>query len=237
MFNETGDPRRGDRPRPRGHHFEGGPADVPPAGDHARGHGRGFGFDRHGHGMGPGRGFGIMFGRGFGGSLGRGRAVRRGDVRTAILAVLADRPMHGYQVMQELRERSGGAWAPSAGSIYPTLQQLEDEGLVRGVDQDGRRVFTLTDLGQAEAVKARAAGAPWEVDGDRTASDVRTLVAQVAQAAMQVSRVGTTTAAVEARRILVAARRDLYRLLADDNSAVDAEDASDGGQGPDGAGA
>ncbi len=237
MFSETRDPRRGDRPRLRGHHFEGGPADVPPGAGPGRGRGRGFGFERHGHGMGPGPGFGGMFGRGLGGMFGRGRAVRRGDVRAAILAVLADRPMHGYQVMQELRQRSGGAWAPSAGSVYPTLQQLEDEGLVRGVEQDGRRVFTLTDQGQAEAVKARAAGAPWEVDGDRAASDVRMLIAQVAQAAMQVSRVGTTATAVEAHRILVAARRDLYRLLAEDDAGDDADDTSADAPAPDGSGA
>lgn len=236
MFNETGDPRRGNRPRWRGHEFDGGSADVPPGGGHGRGHGRGFGFERYGRGMGPGPGFAGMFGRGFGGMFGRGRAVRRGDVRAAILAVLADRPMHGYQVMQELRERSGGAWAPSAGSVYPTLQQLEDEGLVRGVDQEGRRVFTLTDQGQAEAVKARATGAPWEVDSDRAASDLRTLAMQVAQAAMQVSRVGTTTTAVEARRVLVAARRDLYRLLAEDDSADDATEDSPADAGLDGAG-
>lgn len=226
MFNETSGSRRGERPRSRGHHFDGGFGDVPP-GARGRGRDRGFGFERHGRGMSSGPGFGGMFGRGFGGMFGRGPAVRRGDVRAAILAVLADRPMHGYQIMQELRQLSGGAWAPSAGSVYPTLQQLEDEGLVRGVDQDGRRVFTLTDEGEAAAVKARAAGAPWEVDGDRAASDIRTLIAQVAQAAMQVSRVGTTATAVEARRILVAARRDLYRLLADD----DADDAVDGAAG------
>jgi DNA-binding PadR family transcriptional regulator len=77
--------------------------------------------------------------------------VRRGDVRTAILAVLKDEPMHGYQVIRVLEERSGGHWRPSAGSIYPTLQQLEDEGLVRSEEVDGRRTYRLTDEGHAEA--------------------------------------------------------------------------------------
>ncbi len=236
MSNETIDARWGDPGRWRHHHAEGEAGGTNPGHGRGRSHGPGFGFERPGRGMGPGRGFGGMFGRGFGGMFGRGPAVRRGDVRSAILGVLADRPMHGYQIMQELRERSGGAWAPSAGSVYPTLQQLEDEGLVRGVEQDGRRVFTLTDQGQAEAVKARAAGAPWEVDRDQAGSDLRALALQVASAAMQVSRVGTTTTAVEARRILVAARRDLYRLLAEDDSGDDAEAESDDAAGPEGAG-
>src|SRR6476659_4465728 len=77
----------------------------------------------------------------------RGMKARRGDVRAAILAVLAEQPMNGYQIIQEIAERSGGAWKPSPGSIYPTLQQLEDEGLVRADTDTGRRVFTLTDDG------------------------------------------------------------------------------------------
>lgn len=184
----------------------------------------------HGHGMGPGWGFPF----GFGVRFGRGPAVRRGDVRTAILAVLVDRPMHGYQVMQELRERSNGAWAPSAGSIYPTLQQLEDEGLVRGEESDGRRVFTLTDAGQAAAANALKGGAPWEIDDDRDGADLGRIAMQVARAAMQVRQVGSAAAMAEARRILVAARRDLYRLLADDG-AEDPTDAGNRGGEPGGA--
>ena len=75
--------------------------------------------------------------------------MRRGAVRDAILGLLAEEPMHGYQVMQELGERTGGRWRPSAGSIYPTLQQLEDEGLVTAEDRDGRQTFALTDSGPA----------------------------------------------------------------------------------------
>ena len=86
---------------------------------------------------------------GFPGFLGRGPRAGRGDVRAAILALLAEQPMHGYQIMRELGERSGGVWRPSPGSIYPTLQQLEDEELVRPETGDGgRRVFALTDAGR-----------------------------------------------------------------------------------------
>ena len=97
---------------------------------------------------------------------GRGRhRVRRGDVRSAILALLDDRPMHGYEMIQELEERTGGRWSPSAGSIYPTLQLLEDEGLVKGDEVDDRKVYALTDSGR-EAVPERTEGKrPWE-EGD-----------------------------------------------------------------------
>src|ERR1700754_305450 len=93
----------------------------------------------------------------------RGPKARRGDIRAAILGVLADQPMNGYQMIQEIAERSGGAWKPSPGSIYPTLQQLEDEGLIRAEDDGGRRVFRLTSEGE-EYVREHAAevNAPWE---------------------------------------------------------------------------
>src|SRR5690242_5680234 len=100
--------------------------------------------------MGPGFGYpGFGFGPpGFGPGFGKGRRRRRGDVRYAILDALAERPMHGYEIMSWLEERSGGRWRPSPGSVYPTLQLLEDEGLVAGSDEGGRRVFALTDAGR-----------------------------------------------------------------------------------------
>src|SRR5579884_3118357 len=110
------------------------------------------------HGGGP-FGRGPAFGGGargfaFGGPFffGGGRRAGRGDIRSAILALLAEQPMHGYQIIQELERRSEGAWRPSPGSVYPTLQQLEDEGLVKTVEQEGgRKVFELTDAGRTEA--------------------------------------------------------------------------------------
>src|SRR4029453_16904028 len=93
-------------------------------------------------------------------SRGRHR-VRRGDVRSAVLALLDDRPMHGYEMIQELEERTGGRWTPSAGSIYPTLQLLQAEGLVTAPEAEGRKVYSLTESGQ-EAVPERTEGRPWE---------------------------------------------------------------------------
>src|SRR4249919_1877467 len=88
-----------------------------------------------------------------------GPRARRGDIRAAVLALLAERPMHGYEMIKELEERTKGAWVPSAGSIYPTLQLLEDEGLVAGEESDGKRRFTLTEAG-AKANDEREGDAP-----------------------------------------------------------------------------
>ena len=144
--------------------------------------------------------------------------MRRGIVRDAILGLLAEQPMHGYQVMQELSERTGGRWHPSAGSIYPTLQQLEDEGLVTAEDRDGRKTFSLTDSGRAAAM-ALPADRPWSrhEGGD----DLRGLARELGIAAVQVSRVGSPAATAEARKVLTDARRSLYRLLADDEPAAE----------------
>src|ERR1700709_1506313 len=111
------------------------------------------------------RGKGFDFGPGFGPGRGRGRGgprARRGDVRAAVLALLADRPMHGYEMIKEIEERSEGAWTPSAGSIYPMLQLLEDEGLIRGEDADGKRRFTLTDEGRKEQDEKSGDVTPWD---------------------------------------------------------------------------
>src|SRR5438093_2134098 len=96
-----------------------------------------------------------------------GPRARLGDVRIGVLGVLAERPMHGYEVIRELEARSGGRWRPSPGSVYPTLQLLEDEGLVKGEERDGRRVFEITDAGRAElAARSKDGGAPWEDTAD-----------------------------------------------------------------------
>jgi Transcriptional regulator PadR-like family len=142
-------------------------------------------------------------------------AVGRGDVRQAILAVLQQGPMHGYQVIQELEVRSGGRWRPSAGSVYPTLQQLSDEGLIRGEEVDGRRTFTLTDAGR-EAAAAGPAEMPWETASPRDSGNPWRVAREVMSAWSQVNRVGSPKAIEEARDILVDARKRLYRLLADE---------------------
>jgi DNA-binding PadR family transcriptional regulator len=132
----------------------------------------------HGHGR-RGRG---RHGRSHGMSGffgGRGPRAGRGDIRAAILALLTEQPMHGYQIMNELAERTGGVWRPSPGSIYPSLQMLQDEGLVKSVDQDGRRVFELTEAGTEAASQASAEPKPWDAvagEGDAEAVEVRDLV-------------------------------------------------------------
>ncbi len=216
MFQDDTDERiwRGHE-RHRGRDFERGPHG--PRGPRG---GRG-----HPHGPG-GHGPGGFFPFALGAMFGRGPAVRRGDVRSGVLALLAEGPMHGYQIMQELTERSGGAWRPSAGSVYPTLQQLEDEGLVRAEERDGRRVYTLTEQGAAAAARAQEAGAPWEMDRTQDGRELATLVMQLGRAAMQVRQVGSANAVDEAGKILSRARRDMYRLLAEDEFEDDGGVAS-----------
>lgn len=161
-------------------------------------------------GEGPGGGFGR------GGPWGRGRA-RRGDVRAAILALLAERPMHGYEMIQELETRTHGLWRPSPGSVYPTLQLLEDEGLVDHEEDRGKRSFRLTDAGR-EAAAGRAEGpAPWEevtAGANPKALGLRQSLGQLVVAAGQVLRAGTPAQQEEAETILGEARRRIYGLLA-----------------------
>jgi DNA-binding PadR family transcriptional regulator len=148
-----------------------------------------------------------------------GRA-RRGDVRAAVLALLSERPMNGYQIMQELEQRSHGMWRPSPGSVYPALQQLLDEGLVRAEESGGGRAFELTEKGRAYVEEhADEVSAPWEAaragaGGDL--ADVIGLARQVGVAAMQVAHAGTAANVAEARKVLQDARRALYRILAED---------------------
>src|ERR687893_3158314 len=93
----------------------------------------------------------------------RGPRARRGDVRAAVLVLLAEEPRNGYQLMQEIEQRSDGVWRPSPGSVYPALQQLEDEGLVRIAEREGRKAYELTDEGRAHVAARRdELGAPWD---------------------------------------------------------------------------
>ena len=157
---------------------------------------------------------------GFGGpAFGSGRRAGRGDIRAAILTLLAEEPMHGYQIIQVISERSGGNWTPSPGSVYPTLQQLEDEGLIEpAASETGRRVFALTEAGRA-ASNADGASAPWAEAVDEVDSDIvelRDLVQQVLAATRQVAQAGTTAQIKGAQDVLRTARKGIYRLLADE---------------------
>ena len=185
---------------------------------------------RHGHqhpghrgrSFGPGpRGDwgGFPFGPGGGGPRGRGRKARRGDIRMAALLLLAEEPRNGYQIMQEVQERSGDTWRPSPGSVYPALQQLEDEGLIRSAEEDGRKHYVLRDEGRKE-VEAREPGrpAPWEqMSGEVTNEhqELGRLIREVAGAFAQVMRTGSPDQLAKAREVLAGTRRDLYRILAD----------------------
>jgi DNA-binding PadR family transcriptional regulator len=159
-----------------------------------------------------------------GGPGGRRPRPRRGDVRAAIITLLGEQPMHGYQIITELTERSGGVWRPSPGSVYPTLQQLEDEGLVRADEADGRRVFQLTDDGRAAAERLVATGqqAPWQAmanDADAGVTRLHESARQVAAALMQVASAGSDAQITRAEELVTQLRRDLYRLLAEDDDA------------------
>jgi DNA-binding PadR family transcriptional regulator len=160
---------------------------------------------------------------------GGGPRARRGDIRSAILALLAEEPRNGYQIMQELEQRSRGMWRPSPGAVYPALQLLEDEGLVSVESAGGGRVFSLTARGRAEATtRAADKGAPWETVSEAAGDDVPEmflLLKQVGAAALQVVSAGSAAQVSEARRILAEARRALYRVLAEDNDDGDDEGA------------
>jgi DNA-binding PadR family transcriptional regulator len=148
---------------------------------------------------------------------GRGR-VPRGDVRAAVLRLLAEQPMHGYQLMQAIADRSGGRWTPSPGAIYPTISQLEDEGLVEVTADAGRKLVTLTDAGRRH-LEERGDTWPDPFAGRSAAepgADLRGLVEQLHGAVRQVARTGSDAQVTAAAAVLAEARRSLYLLLADD---------------------
>jgi DNA-binding PadR family transcriptional regulator len=188
--------------------------------DHVRDH-AGFGYGAGGFGPGgPGFGFGPG-GPGFGfgpgghrGPRGRGRG-RRGDVRAAILALLTERPMHGYEMIQEIAERSNGLWRPSPGSVYPTLQLLVDEGLIVGTESDGnKRLFELTDEGREAAAKTETP--PWEAiaeGADPGHVNLRTAVGQLFGAVAQSAHTATPEQQQRIVDIVNNARREIYNIL------------------------
>jgi len=152
-----------------------------------------------------------------------GSRMARGDVRAAVLSLLAERPMHGYQIINEISERSGGTWKPSAGSVYPTLQLLSDEGLIEADEQNGRKTYSLTEAGRAVASESSEAPAPWVAtpgkDGHRNDPRFTALPkagVDLAAAAAQVGRSGSPEQVQAAIDVLDEARRKLYSILAQD---------------------
>jgi DNA-binding PadR family transcriptional regulator len=161
----------------------------------------------------------------FGG--GRGRR-RRGDVRLALLMLLALEPRNGYQLMQTIEERSGGRWRPSPGSVYPTLAQLEDEGLIRAAERDGAKLFEITDLGRERLGESKTDPAPWAEEDDPDAPDLHrmaSLIIQIGKAAWQVAQEGDERQTEQAYQTLAETRRALYRILAQDVDEPDTDTA------------
>jgi len=191
--------------------------------EHLREHAGGHGFDPgFGPGFGPGGpGFGFGFGGGGrrGGSRrgGAGRG-RRGDVRAAILTLLTERPMHGYEMIQQIAERSNGLWRPSPGSVYPTLQLLDDEGLITASETEGsKKLFELTDEGRAAAEKIETP--PWDeiTEGaDPGQVNLRAAIGQLFGAVAQSAHAATAEQQQRIVEILNNARREIYGILGED---------------------
>lgn len=192
--------------------------------------------DALGGGAGRGEGQGLGLGgppppwlrdllRGLGGpeSGGRPQRARRGDVRTAVLDVLATEPMNGYQVISRIAERTEGAWRPSPGSVYPTIQQLEDDGLVVGREVDGRRLLDLTAGGRRwldehpdQVARTWAAFAEAQDEDEVSAPDRGDLgpaVAQLLGSVAQLTFSGTRQQQAEAAEILREARVRLQEIV------------------------
>lgn len=144
--------------------------------------------------------------------------MRRGDVRSALLIALLDGPGHGYELIQALESKTGGRWRPSPGSVYPSLQMLADEGLVTSTEQDGRRIFEITERGRTEAEERVAShGLPWDAmdRGPRQSGALRAAMRDLHLAAKQVGMTGSAETVGKATEIVTQARKELYRLLAE----------------------
>ena len=215
VFNDEGPRDTGGQQQDRGPRF----------GSFGRDHGRG--------GFGPGFGFGGpgFGGPGFGGPMGpfggpmgrrgRGRA-RRGDVRQAVLALLVEAPLNGYQMIQKLAEHTDGGWKPSPGAIYPALAQLEDEGLIEQFDNEGTKSYRLTEAGQSAA--ADVTEKPWEAFNADNAplhpEQIKGMWKEfggLAMAAQELTRSGSPAQQEQATALLAETRRKLYGLLASED--------------------
>lgn len=147
-----------------------------------------------------------------------GTRMGRGDVRAAVIALLFEQPMHGYQIIREIEERSGGSWKPSPGSVYPTLQLLADEGLISAEESNGRKTYSLTEAGRVQAATA-GTSAPWDSAESEDAPGRTSLPkagVELAQAAAQVGRTGSPEQVKQAVAALDETRRRLYAILAQD---------------------
>ncbi|GIH24055.1 hypothetical protein Aph01nite_23650 [Acrocarpospora phusangensis] len=147
-----------------------------------------------------------------------GPRVRRGDVRQALLRLLHEEPRNGYQMIEEISRRSGSIWRPSPGSVYPALQQLEDEGLVRGEESGGSRTYRLTEEGRRRA-DARPGAEPWDEVARSMPEDrheLRLLWGQLGEAFVHLTRVASDDQVARTKKLLKNTRREIFRILAED---------------------
>ena len=160
-----------------------------------------------------------------------GRRHRRGDVRSALLLLIAEQPRHGYELMQAIGERSEGAWQPSPGSVYPALQQLQDEGLVRVEADDSRRgVAYLTPAGEQYVEEfGTERSQVWDSSRGNDTSSLREAVHGISLAARQVGQVGSPEHVAAAAELLASTQRDLYAILATEPAAMKPKSATDDG--------
>lgn len=147
-----------------------------------------------------------------------GQRARRGDVRAAVLRLLSEQPMHGYQMIQELSERSSGAWNPSAGSVYPTLQMLADEGLIVAEETAGKKVYSLTEAGTAAVAGIASQPAPWDeaAQSNVGGSGYHQATGRLMQAVFQIGKSGSANQLTAAVEVMNDARKKLYAILAED---------------------
>ncbi len=159
-----------------------------------------------------------------GGGWGDERRTRRGDIKFILLELLAERPRHGYDLIKELELRHGGFRRPSPGSVYPTLQMLEDGGYLTSASEGGKRVYTITDEGRqllTERTQNTASGSPWEAFspfGLGKSDDLialRAVAGELASAVMQVARTGDSERINRVKTLLEQVRREIYTILAE----------------------
>ncbi|MET8144452.1 PadR family transcriptional regulator [Sphaerisporangium sp. NPDC005288] len=151
--------------------------------------------------------------------------VRRGDVRAALLSLLGEGARNGYQMIQEIQHRSQGVWRPSPGSVYPALQQLEDEGLITGEESGGSRTYALTEDGRRH-LSARALGDPWSEVARTLPEDMmelRMLWGRLGEAFGQLAQVASPRQVAAARELLKSTRRSMFAILADDGDEEETE--------------
>jgi DNA-binding PadR family transcriptional regulator len=193
-------------------------------------------YDTHHHGRHRGEHSRGGHGPGRGDGHGRHRA-RRGALLGAVLTLLDERPMHGYELITELEDRSEGRWRPSPGAMYPALKKMVMHELVTAEEIDGKRQFSLTDAGRERLAEVRAkrdddAGEPWEQTGTGGRGELRGSVAELIGQARQIGRFGTTDQIEQARGVFDDAKRKLYAILAEvpsenPDDAVEADDEDD----------